>query len=98
MRKDAEDLLLVLMHALAGGERGAEAALVAREDALDVLPPVVDAPREAAAHGAPVARPGPAPARATLVEPDHRARHAQRLAAVHVIPLAVEARVGDHRA
>lgn len=97
MREDAEDLLLVLMHPLAGGERGAEPALVTREHALDVLPPVVDPPREAPAQRPPIARLRPAAA-VPLVQPNHRARDAQLLPADDVIRLAVKARVGDHRA
>jgi hypothetical protein len=97
VREDAEDLLLVLVRALPGGEGIPEAPLVAREHALDVLPPVIDAPREARAQGAPIAGLGSAAAVA-LVQPDHRLRDAELLAADDVVRLPVEARVGDHRA
>ena len=97
VHEDTEDEFAALRGRVARGERGAEAALVLTEGALDVPALVVALAREpAAALRTAVGRLGPAPARAPRVQRDEALADAEGLVAEPVVRLRVIGGVGEH--
>jgi hypothetical protein len=96
MRDDAQHLLGRQGGPAARGERGAQAALVPREDTLDLLALGIQGVGKRPPHGPAIGSPGPA-ARGAAVE-GHRGRgHPQLLAAEPMHVLRVVPRIGGGR-
>lgn len=96
VHEDAQDQLAALRGRLARRQRGAEAALVLTEGALDMPALVVALAREPAAPlGAPVGRLGPAAAAAARVQRDEALANAEALVAQPVVRLRVVGRIGE---